>query len=62
MPPGTTDPRDAWDRICSWGSYHSGGANFCYADGAVSFLPDTTDLTVLQALSTTRGGETTNNP
>ena len=62
MPPGTTDPRDAWDRISAWGSSHSGGANFCYADGAVSFLPDSTDLTVLQALSTIRGGESTNSP
>ncbi len=60
-PQGTTDPRDAWDRICAWGSYHSGGANFCFADGAVSFLPDATDLSVLQALSTIKGEETTTN-
>ena len=54
-----SNTHDAWDRICAWGSSHSGGANFCYADGSVSFLPDSTDLTVLQALATIRGEEIT---
>ena len=31
---------------------------FCLADGSVSFLADSMDLTVLQALSTISGGET----
>jgi prepilin-type N-terminal cleavage/methylation domain-containing protein/prepilin-type processing-associated H-X9-DG protein len=50
------------DRICNWGSLHSGGANFCLADGSVSFYSDSMDLTVLQALSTIQGGETASAP
>jgi prepilin-type processing-associated H-X9-DG protein len=46
------------DRIGAFGSYHSGGANFCFADCSVTFLKDDIELTVLQALSTIRGGET----
>jgi prepilin-type N-terminal cleavage/methylation domain-containing protein/prepilin-type processing-associated H-X9-DG protein len=46
------------NRLAAWGSFHSGGANFCFADGSVLFLADTTDLVgVLQPLSTIRGGE-----
>jgi prepilin-type processing-associated H-X9-DG protein len=62
VPSGSSNTHDAWDRICAWGSSHSGGANFCYSDGSVSFLPDSTDLTVLQALSTISGQEITNAP
>jgi prepilin-type processing-associated H-X9-DG protein len=62
MPPNSVSSLDAWDRICAWGSYHAGGANFCYADGSVSFLPDATDLTVLQALATIRGEESIVSP
>jgi prepilin-type processing-associated H-X9-DG protein len=54
--------RLAWDRLCAWGSYHNGGANFCVADGSVSFYADTMDLPVLQALSTIAGGDTTSPP
>jgi prepilin-type N-terminal cleavage/methylation domain-containing protein/prepilin-type processing-associated H-X9-DG protein len=50
------------DRVCAWGSYHSGGANFCLADGSVSFYADSMDLTVLQALSTIANGETASAP
>jgi prepilin-type N-terminal cleavage/methylation domain-containing protein/prepilin-type processing-associated H-X9-DG protein len=47
------------NRLSAWGSFHTGGANFCFADGSVQFLLDSTDLTgVLQPLSTIRGGET----
>jgi prepilin-type N-terminal cleavage/methylation domain-containing protein/prepilin-type processing-associated H-X9-DG protein len=62
LPPNTTDTRLAWDRISNWGSLHNGGANFCLADGSVSFLSDSMDLTVLQALSTIQGGETDSVP
>ncbi len=62
MPPGPANSQDANDRICAWGSYHPGGANFCMADASVSYLTDSTDLTVLQSLSTIRGNEITNNP
>jgi len=34
---------------------HSGGVQFCYADGSVHFLPDTIDFTVLQAMATKDG-------
>jgi prepilin-type N-terminal cleavage/methylation domain-containing protein/prepilin-type processing-associated H-X9-DG protein len=61
-PPTPSSNLDAWDRISAWGSSHSGGANFCYADASVSFLTDSTDLTVLQALATIRGEEQINHP
>jgi prepilin-type N-terminal cleavage/methylation domain-containing protein/prepilin-type processing-associated H-X9-DG protein len=52
----------ARNRICNWGSLHSGGANFCLADGSVNFYADSMDLTVLQALATIQGGETASAP
>jgi prepilin-type N-terminal cleavage/methylation domain-containing protein/prepilin-type processing-associated H-X9-DG protein len=58
IPVGATGLDVRNDRLCAWGSYHSSGANFCYADGSVNFLADSMDLTVLQALSTIQGGET----
>jgi prepilin-type processing-associated H-X9-DG protein/prepilin-type N-terminal cleavage/methylation domain-containing protein len=62
LPPDTKQTLAAVDRICNWGSRHSGGANFCLADGSVSFYADTMDLPVLQALSTIQGGETATAP
>lgn len=38
--------------------FHIGGANIAFADGAVRFLEDQTDVQVLQALATRSGGET----
>ncbi|MCD4728808.1 MAG: DUF1559 domain-containing protein, partial [Pirellulales bacterium] len=40
-----------------FGSYHSGGAHFVFADGHVVFINDTIDMTVYQSLSTTADGE-----
>jgi prepilin-type processing-associated H-X9-DG protein len=62
LPPGTRTgspnfPED--DRVCAFGSGHTGGANFCMGDGSVRFLTLTSnaDLLLLQALSTRAGGE-----
>jgi len=46
-------------RVCAFGSSHPNGANFSFGDGSVRFLTLTsnTDLPLLQALSTRRGGE-----
>jgi prepilin-type N-terminal cleavage/methylation domain-containing protein/prepilin-type processing-associated H-X9-DG protein len=38
-------------------SRHSGGANFSYGDGHVTFLQDSIDLTVYKSLATRAGGE-----
>jgi prepilin-type processing-associated H-X9-DG protein len=46
---------DLWE--VSYGSRHSGGANFMMADGSVRFIRDTIDLQVLRALGTRDGGE-----
>jgi prepilin-type N-terminal cleavage/methylation domain-containing protein/prepilin-type processing-associated H-X9-DG protein len=40
-----------------FGSQHSGGANFCVADGSVQFLRETIDFTVYQDLCTKNGDE-----
>jgi len=40
-----------------WGSAHSGGCNFLFADGHVDVLSFTIDPSVVQALLTPRGGE-----
>jgi prepilin-type N-terminal cleavage/methylation domain-containing protein len=41
----------------SFGSYHSGGAFFGFADGAVRFLNENIDFATYQALSTRKGDE-----
>jgi prepilin-type processing-associated H-X9-DG protein len=47
-----TDPR-----LNAIGSGHTGGANICFADGSVHFVPSSTSLPILQALGTRAGGE-----
>jgi prepilin-type N-terminal cleavage/methylation domain-containing protein/prepilin-type processing-associated H-X9-DG protein len=65
LPPGTKVgpplyPED--DRICAFGSGHTGGANFCFADGSVRFMTliSNADLPLLRALATRAGGESVN--
>ncbi len=43
-----------------FGSYHVGGAQFVFGDGRVEFLSENIALPVYRALSTRKGGETTN--
>ena len=40
-----------------FGSFHSGGAHFAFADGHVTFINDTIDINVYHALATIAGGE-----
>ncbi len=56
VPPGG-DVSTLRDRMCAFGSGHSGGANFAFADGSGRFLRDSMSLPTLQALSTRAGGE-----
>jgi prepilin-type processing-associated H-X9-DG protein len=46
----------------SFGSMHPGGGNFLLADGSVRFVPNATDLSVLQAYATRAGGEVASLP
>jgi prepilin-type N-terminal cleavage/methylation domain-containing protein/prepilin-type processing-associated H-X9-DG protein len=44
-------------RLASFRSDHSGGCNFLFGDGSVTFLAQTMDLPTYQALGTRGGGE-----
>ena len=47
------------DNYCKygWGSFHSGGINFLYADGHVGTVQAGIDQTIFAALGTVAGGE-----
>jgi prepilin-type N-terminal cleavage/methylation domain-containing protein/prepilin-type processing-associated H-X9-DG protein len=68
VPPGSdaAAANDEWgweeDRLCAFGSHHTGGANFAFSDGSVRFVGDSLSFSVLQALSTRAGGEVVNLP
>ncbi len=44
--------RGDWGRNYSFHSYHEGGANFCMADGSVTFVSDTIDINTYRGLAT----------
>jgi prepilin-type processing-associated H-X9-DG protein len=41
-----------------FGSLHKGGANFCFGDASVKFLPDEIDIGLFLALGSRNGDET----
>ncbi len=41
----------------SFGSYHMGGTYFTYGDGSVSYVSQSIDLRVYQAMATRNGNE-----
>ncbi len=47
----------SYENDAPFGSFHSGGAHFSFADGHVSFINDTIDMSAYQALGTRAGGE-----
>jgi prepilin-type processing-associated H-X9-DG protein len=49
-------------RLCAYGSNHSDGANFAFADGSVRFLVETMPPDLLQAFCTRAGDETHDSP
>jgi prepilin-type processing-associated H-X9-DG protein len=53
---------DDYDNDVPYGSRHPGGANFAFCDGHISFIPETIDWQVYQALGTRAGGETASIP
>ncbi len=61
---GTIPGAPAINNSNEWGhcfySFHTGGANFCFADGSVRFLGEATSLKVLAALVTRAGLEPIN--
>jgi prepilin-type N-terminal cleavage/methylation domain-containing protein/prepilin-type processing-associated H-X9-DG protein len=51
-----------WPDVYSFRSYHTGGLNFCYADGRVGFVPQNIDIGVYRALATWNGHEIVSPP
>ncbi len=54
--PNPPDPYN-WPRVMSFRSRHTGGANFCLADGSVRFVAQDIDWLKYQQLCTRNGGE-----
>jgi prepilin-type N-terminal cleavage/methylation domain-containing protein/prepilin-type processing-associated H-X9-DG protein len=56
----TADPGFVYEdlRMNAFGSGHTGGANFCLADGSVRFISNATPQTILQLLCVRNDGQT----
>jgi prepilin-type processing-associated H-X9-DG protein len=58
LPDSGVEPWDMLEgRLSAFGSGHSGGANFAFADGSARFIADDIPVDRLQALSTRAGDE-----
>jgi prepilin-type N-terminal cleavage/methylation domain-containing protein/prepilin-type processing-associated H-X9-DG protein len=58
--PGYNNPGD-WPNVYSFRSRHTGGANFCLADGSVRSVSQSIDLNTYRALGSWTGGEVVGN-
>lgn len=54
--PGFNNKGD-WPNVYSFRSRHTGGANFAFGDGRVTFVSETVDLNTYRALATRQGNE-----
>lgn len=54
-------PNDPHHHFDDFSSQHTGGAQFCLADGSVRFVSENMDKATYQATATIRGGEVVNN-
>ena len=55
--PSESDLENNLDRVRGYYSYHSGGANFVFADGSVRFQTETINQQTYRFLSTMAGSE-----
>ncbi|KLU06165.1 hypothetical protein RISK_002016 [Rhodopirellula islandica] len=59
----TADDSPEWGAYeVSFGSQHTGGAQFCVGDGSVRFITESIDMTIFSALGTRDGGEVVEQP
>ena len=58
--PGFQNPGD-WPNVYSFRSRHTGGANFCLADGSVKFVSQSIDINTYRNAATYAGGEVLGN-